>query len=153
MTMQTLHSKKKGYKQETMHLAGNIADRYLSILAQYNKQAPCLDMLATTVLLMAAKMEEPIVPCFQIMISLLPSPQKDIITREMLIDLEEKIVRALDFDFNFAGPLVFLERYQRLLSVDQPEKNTVSKQIHHTARQLCKYMLRHHEFLEYTPAQ
>jgi hypothetical protein len=33
VTMQTLHGKKKGYKQETMHLAGNIADRYLSILA------------------------------------------------------------------------------------------------------------------------
>ena len=33
MTMQTLHSKKKGYKQQTMHLAGNISDRYLSTLA------------------------------------------------------------------------------------------------------------------------
>jgi len=76
-------------------------------------------MLATTSLLMAAKVEEPIVPCFEIMISLLPEPQKVLIKRQHLINLEEKIVRALDFDFNYAGPLAFLERYQRLLSVDQ----------------------------------
>ena len=81
MTMQTLHSKKKGYKQETMHLAGNIADRYLSYLANNNKRAPNMDLLATISLLTAAKMEEPIVPCFEIMISLLPEPQNSIITR------------------------------------------------------------------------
>jgi len=152
MTIQTLHGKKKGYKQETMHLAGNIADRYLRYLAQNNKRAPNMDLLATISLLMAAKMEEPIVPCFEIMISLLPAPQKNIFTRQMLIDLEEKIVRALDFDFNYAGPLKFIERYQRLLSVDQVEKDSASKQIHHTSRQLLKYMQRRAEFLEYTPA-
>ena len=32
-TIQYLHRKKEGYKQETMHLAGNIADRYLYSLA------------------------------------------------------------------------------------------------------------------------
>ena len=136
-----------------MHLAGNIADRYLSVLAQNNQQAPNLDLLATISLLIAAKIEEPIVPCFEIMISLLPAPQKNTFKRQHLIDLEEKIVRALDFDFNFAGPLVFLERYQRLLSVDQPTKDEGQKQIHHTSRQLCKYMQRHAEFLEFTPAQ
>ena len=102
-----------------MHLAGNIADRYLSVLAQNNQQAPNLDLLATISLLIAAKIEEPIVPCFEIMISLLPAPQKNTFKRQHLIDLEEKIVRALDFDFNYAGPLAFLERYQRLLSLDQ----------------------------------
>lgn len=152
-TIHTLHGKKKGYKQQTMHLAGNIADRYLSILVQNNENAPDLVMLATTSLLMAAKIEEPIVPCFKIMISLLPEPQRYLITRRQLIDLEEKIVRAFDFDFNYAGPLAFLERYQRLLSVDQPTKDKGQKQIHIISRQMCKYMQRHSEFLEFTPAQ
>lgn len=100
-----------------MHLAGNIADRYLSILAQNNKHAPNLNLLATISLLMAAKIEEPIVPCFEIMISLLPA-QKEVFTRKHLIDLEEEIVRAFDFDFNYASPLTFLARYERLLSLD-----------------------------------
>ena len=60
-----------------------------------------MDLLAATTLLMAAKIEEPIVPCFEIMISLLPAPQKNVIKRQHIIDLEEKIVRALDFDFNY----------------------------------------------------
>jgi len=36
-TIQMLHKKKDGYKQETMHLAGNIADRYLAFLARKGK--------------------------------------------------------------------------------------------------------------------
>ena len=101
----------KGYKIDTLMLAVSIADRYLVNLAVGGQKAPCLAILATTVLLIAVKLEEPIAPCFNLMISLLPSPQKYIITRQMLIDLEEKILRALNFDFTFTGPLVFLERY------------------------------------------
>jgi len=72
MTIQYLHKRKDGYKQETMHLAGNIADRYLSCLARNGKKAPNLSALAVCTLLMAAKIEQPISPSFNRMINLLP---------------------------------------------------------------------------------
>lgn len=72
MTIQYLHKRKDGYKQETMHLAGNIADRYLACLARSGKKAPNLNKLAVITLLMAAKIEQPISPSFNRMINLLP---------------------------------------------------------------------------------
>lgn len=50
-------TKKKEYKQETMHLAGNLADRYLSIALSQGKPVPNLFALGATVMLMAAKLE------------------------------------------------------------------------------------------------
>lgn len=102
---------------ETMHLAGNIADRYLSKLAHEGKRAPNMTLLGTTALLIAAKIEQPISPNYERMIRLLPVYRTSI-TRQDLIDMEEKIIRAFDFDFNYASPISFLERYQRLLSLD-----------------------------------
>lgn len=57
MTIQYLHRKKDGYKPETLHLAGNIADRYLSYLARKGKTAPNMSVLSTIAILMAAKIE------------------------------------------------------------------------------------------------
>lgn len=134
MTIQYLHKKKDGYKPETMHLAGNIADRYLSYLAHNGKRAPNMSVLATTVILMAAKIEQPISPSFNRMINFLPESQKARVNKSALIDLEEKIVCALDFEFVYASPITFLERYQRLFGVDQEANDDNSKQIGHTAR-------------------
>lgn len=133
-TIQYLHKKKDGYKQETMHLAGNIADRYLSYLARKGKRAPSTTVLATTALLVAAKIEQPISPSFNRMINLLPESYKARVFKEDLIDLEEKIVKALEFDFSYASSVTFLERYQRLFSVDQEAEDKNAKQIGHTAR-------------------
>ena len=69
--IQDLH-KKKEYKVETMHLAGAVADRYLSIIIARGKQVPNLFALAACVMLIAAKVEQPISPSFNRMIALLP---------------------------------------------------------------------------------
>ena len=45
------------------------------------------------------------------------------VSRETLIDLEEQIIRALDFNLQHDGPLPFLERYQRILCIDQENDN------------------------------
>jgi hypothetical protein len=111
MTIQYLHRKKDGYKPETMHLAGNIGDRYLKYLTRTGQKAPPMAVLATTAILMAAKIEQPISPSFNRMISLLPESQKGRVHKDDLIDLEEQIVWALDFDFGYASPVTFLERY------------------------------------------
>ena len=109
--IQNLHRQKEVYKTETMHLAGNIADRYLSYLTFQNDKAPNLHTLAATSLLIAAKIEQPLKPSFELMIELLPELQRKRTSKRDLIDLEEKIVIALDFDFTYASPLTFLERY------------------------------------------
>ena len=67
--------------------------------------------------------------------------------------MERKIILALDFDLRYTTPITFLERYQRLLSVDFETEDKGTKQIGHTARTFCKYMQRNLEFLDYTPAQ
>lgn len=94
-----------------MHLAGSIADRYLACLARKGMKAPSLTMLATIALLMAAKIEQPISPSFNRMINLLPEKQRERISKEDLIQLEEKIIFALEFDFHYASSVTFLERY------------------------------------------
>ena len=71
-TIQFLHANKYGYKQETMHLAGNIADRYLAHCLSTSSKLPNLTQLATIALLIAAKIEQPITPCFDIMLNILP---------------------------------------------------------------------------------
>ena len=66
-------NKKKEYKQETLHMAGSIADRYLKIiLATEDQPVPYLYALGATCMLMAAKLEQPISPSFNRMIKLLP---------------------------------------------------------------------------------
>lgn len=68
-------SKKKEYKQETTHLAGSLADRYLSIILDEGKPVPNLFLLGATVMLMAAKLEQPISPSFNRMLALLPTSE------------------------------------------------------------------------------
>ena len=56
--IQDLH-KKKEYKQETLHLAGNVADRYLSHLLASSPHGPLPNVyaLGATCMLIAAKLE------------------------------------------------------------------------------------------------
>lgn len=36
-----------------------------------------------------------------------------------LIELEESVIRMLDFDLHCIGPIQFLERFQRIYNLDQ----------------------------------
>lgn len=108
--IQDLH-KKKDYKPETLHLAGSIADRYLEKLLRKGGEVPNLFAFAATVMLMGAKMEQPISPSFNRMLALLPSSEQSRITKRDLINLEEQILIALEFGIHYTGPLPFLERF------------------------------------------
>ena len=61
----------KDYKIETLYLAVSLADRYLVNFAVSRYQPPCHITLAVTCLLIAAKLEEDIVPSYKRMISAL----------------------------------------------------------------------------------
>lgn len=92
-----LHKEKK-YKDETLHLAVSIADRYLALCSEIGKPAPFAATLAVVVILMAAKLEQPISPSFSRMITLLPEDQREKVKKRDLIDLEFEIVFGLQFD-------------------------------------------------------
>ena len=61
----------KDYKLETLFQAVGLADKYLASIVDKGIEAPCLVNVAVTSVLMAAKLEEAIQPCFDIMINLL----------------------------------------------------------------------------------
>ena len=70
-----------------------------------------------------------------------------------MINLEEDILLAIEFSVHFAGPIPFIERYQRLMGIDQETDEHDFKQIGFTARQFCKYMQRYGQFLAWKPSQ
>ena len=40
------------------------------------------------------------------------------VSKNRLIQLESIILRSLDFDMQYDGPIPFMERYMRLLEID-----------------------------------
>lgn len=115
--MEELHQA-RGYKEHTLHIAVSLADRYLAHLAKTGQKAPLLSHLTVISLLMAAKLNEPLIPAFENMVNMINGWQKDHLTSKDLVQLEEKIIKALEFDLIWTSPLHFLERYQRLFGLD-----------------------------------
>ena len=75
-----LHAK-KGYKHETLFVAANIMDRYIYMLGPTNFHKSEMVGLATISMLMAAKLEEPMSPSFNKMISLLTDEEKKYVSK------------------------------------------------------------------------
>ena len=117
MLIQNLH-KAKDYKEETLHLAGSIADRYLASLSSKNNEVPETVLLATICLLLAAKLEQPMSPSFQRMINLLPEETRSAVTKQRLVEMEETIIKELNFQMHYAGPIPYLSRFQRIYNID-----------------------------------
>ena len=63
---------KKEYRDETNFVAVNIADRYLAALADRGDQAPSHVLVGLTATLLAAKLNESIMPCYDLTALLLP---------------------------------------------------------------------------------
>lgn len=110
-------------------------------------------LLATMSLLLAAKLEQPMSPSFLRMISLLPEETRTNVTKERLVALEERIIKELNFRMHFAGPIPFLQRFQRYFNIDQERGNQGAKQVGFAARQFCRFMMRKSEFLNFKPSQ
>ena len=108
----------RGYREQTLHIAVGIADRYLAYLAKRGELAPLLSHLTVISLLMAAKISEPLIPAFENMVNMINGWEKGHVNKADLIKLEEKITNALEFDFEWTTPLHFVERFQRLYGLD-----------------------------------
>ena len=119
--MEELHET-RGYSELTLHISVGISDRYLDYIMKKREQAPLLSHLVVTTLLMAAKLNEPCTPNFSNIVNMINGWQKDHMTIQDLVTLEEKIIKALEFDLTWPTPLHFLERYQRLFNLDDIQK-------------------------------
>ena len=107
---------KKDYREETVFMAANILDHYIFKIGVENFPKKKMVNLATTCMLMAAKLEQPVSPSFYKMINYLTENEKKYVSKSSLIDLEAKILVVLGFDFNFPSPIHPLDRYLRVLN-------------------------------------
>lgn len=57
-------------------------------------------------------------PSYNRMIRLVASEWKFTVSKQDIFDLEESIIRNLDFDLHFTSPIPFLERFQRIYNLD-----------------------------------
>ena len=116
------------FREESLYIAANIADRYLeNLTAQPNfnpKESPCLMTLAVTSILLASKLTSQKSVCYAKMLSLFKKTKGlSHITKDDLVKCESKILFALDWDLNSVSPITLLERYQRIFGVDREEED------------------------------
>lgn len=141
-----LHDKKQ-YRSETVFTAMNILDRYLAQIGfwVFPRNQACL--LATTSILVAAKIEEKFAPSFEYMLTFLTEEERQIVNREELLELEADILVTLGFDLCFPGPVAPMERFLRLLQIDHLPI------LHRMSFQICKFAYNESTFLQYPPTQ
>ena len=75
-------------------------------------------ILAVTCLLLAAKLEEHVSPSYEKMIYIVKSLHEVSIKKIEIRDLEEQIIKRLDFGLRDIYSIQFLERYVRLMGFD-----------------------------------
>ena len=150
--MEELHQA-KGYNEHTLHIAVSIADRYLDYLSKSSQKAPLLSHLTVISLLLAAKLNEPLVPAFENMVNMINGWQKDHMTNKDLVNLEERIIKALEFELSWPTPLQFLERFQRIFGLDQIHTDKHSYLVDASAIYLCRFMMRDVKFLRFKPSE
>ena len=92
-----IHKQKK-YKMDTFYIAVSLMDRYLKhVCESADKKIPAGPALAVICMLMAAKLEQPVSPSFNRMITCLPSDYRGGVTKPDLLRREVEIIFALEF--------------------------------------------------------
>lgn len=105
------------------------------------------------VTLIAAKIEEAIQPSYYQMIHFIATNWSFTLTKKELVVLEQKVIIQLDFDLRFIGPILFLERFQRIFNLDQLHLGEEVCALDFLARKFCRIMLRQRCYLMLKPSQ
>jgi len=84
-------------------------------------------------MLLAAKLDQPVQPSFARMIVHLSEEDKKVGSKAVLTDLEQDIITRFGFEFNFSGPMEFINRYLRVLGYDKND------QVKIICEQLCRF--------------
>lgn len=133
--------KMKDYRNETYHLAVNIFDRYLFLRgSKFDERY--ITLLAVTVILMAAKIEQPISPSMQRMVNMISDEDRQTVNKQKIIQLEDDIIPALDFEFIIPGPIPFLERFTQLMGISQQAYDN------RVATELCRHLSKEQYYLQ-----
>ena len=107
----------KEYRMDTLFLAVNLVDRYLSSVNP-SKRISCVGSIAVCCLLIAAKLEEPKNPSFNNMCKLLEKLEVVKVKKNTICIIESQILLELDLTVRNVVPISFLERYLRLYGMD-----------------------------------
>ena len=98
-------------KFETHLIAVSVADRYLAQLSKQNILGPNSLVLASTCVMIAAKINEHSWPSFSNLKANVLETYDLSIHKEEFIALEYKILKELEFDVQYTTPLFFLDRF------------------------------------------
>lgn len=110
--------KLKQYKEEAYFTALSIADKHLVYTIVGGNSLPCFINLAIVSCLMSAKLEQPMRPSFVRMQKLVKKEWGVSTKTTEFCNLEEKILRTLNFEVQNTSHLLFLDRYLRLYGLD-----------------------------------
>lgn len=97
---------------ETFHMCVAIIDRYLQVVKTTSRQH--LQMVGVTALFIASKYEELFPPAIGDFIYI----TDDTYTKNQLLDMEIKIMKALDFNLSRPLPIHFLRRFSKAASAE-----------------------------------
>ncbi|KAK3912349.1 G2/mitotic-specific cyclin-B [Frankliniella fusca] len=106
--------------QETLYLAVSILDRYLQAVPTVPKKY--LQLVGVAAMFVASKYEEVYMPDISDFVFITDSAY----TKQQLLGMETKIVKALDFQFSRPISLTFLRRYSKVVEA-HPMHHCLSK--------------------------
>ena len=72
-------------------------------------------------MLLAAKLEQAVIPCFEVMHHFLFKSHGIGVSLADFVKLEIEVLKELEFDLTYVSPVPFLERYLRLFELDSEE--------------------------------
>ena len=122
---------------ETLFLAVHIIDKYLE-KCQISRHS--FQLLGTSALFVASKYEEIYPPGLKDFADITDNTY----SKKDILDMESKILIALDFSLTVASPLKFLDRYARLIAED--------KRVYLLGRYLLELAMMEYKFTKYIPS-
>ena len=130
-------SEKFNLRQETLFLATNVLDRYLSMEIVFKSR---IQLLAVAVMLIAAKYEEIYPPHLR---DLLRCSHRSFM-KEEVSQMELKILKSIKFDLSIPSILQFIQRFGKLMNCTE---RTLNLAMYFSEIQLMDY-----EMLKYPPS-
>jgi len=131
---------------ETLFLTINLLDRYLT---KININSEKFQLLGVSAMLIASKYEEIYAPEIRDFVYVTDKS----CSKEDILEMESKILAALDFDILTTSSLRFLERFHFISSSNSNENtNDAYKKIFYFAQYLLELSLLEYKMLEYNPS-
>ena len=110
-------------------------------------------MVGLTATLLAAKLNESIMPSYDLTVLLLPEFLQQKVSKSQFLTLEMNILTLLEFDLKYNSPIFFLGRYLHLFGIDEDQTDSALSSVGIMAHKVCQLLQREPEFLRFKPSQ